>query len=494
MVFDAYEPSAAEAQWTELVRRENPLICGPWRAHNPLGKLLATSADGVLAAPPSSHLLFTDEAGERRRSPIEPLVASLRHPLLCTPGNATLKRLMDKGFIKLPSAQGLRRVGVLKKRAILIDLGAGLYSLGGSAGEPGSIGGGGLYWLINSFRERGVEFDRIFAWEARRLNPATLWGSIPAELVGKFSYFNTPATSAPGGAHNPWRVLASVASPDDYVVVKIDIDHSPTELALVEQARAFIFNHSRLLLGWRRARCCRGAARPAHRCPAARLLRCHPRAWRADPRRRIARSRPHRRALLGAPRHRLARRVPADVGVRARDGLVQDALQRVAARANARGVVRALQADARARDPRAQLGVTPRSGGTMTVCDSSTRPGYCSTSTRGRAATARPAPVLTCQSPVGALTVICIDLDSDRGTAAPQHRHRGGAGGGAVPVTSTMLYAHLRHGHPSSAGQSAGGAPLGTAAHRRRAAAHIPPPARAARRRHLTSNFYLISR
>ena len=273
MVFDAYEPSAAEAQWTELVRRENPLTCGAWTARNPLGQLLAASADGVLAAPPSSHLLFTDEAGERRRSPIEPLVASLRHPLLCAPGNATRERMMDKSFIKLPSAQGLRRVGLLKKRAILIDLGAGLYSSGGSAGEPGSSGGGGLYWLINSFRERGVEFDRIFAWEARRLNPATLWGSIPAELVGKFSYFNTPVTSAPGGAHNPWRVLASVASPDDYVVVKIDIDHSPTELALVEQARAFISNHSRL--GWRRARCCRGAARPSHRRTAARLLRCH---------------------------------------------------------------------------------------------------------------------------------------------------------------------------------------------------------------------------
>ncbi len=235
MRFDAYEPSTAEVQWTGLVRRENPLSCGAWSARSPLGQLLADSADSVLSAPPASHLLFTDDAGVRRRSPIEPLVASLRHPLLCAPGNATRERMMDKGFILLPSINGLRRVGHRARRAILVDLGAGLYASGGSRGEPGSSGGGGLHWLINSFRERGVDFDRIFAWEARRLNPATLWGSIPPELVGKISYFNTPVTSEPGGAHNPWRVLASVATPEDYVAVKIDIDHSPTELALVDQ-------------------------------------------------------------------------------------------------------------------------------------------------------------------------------------------------------------------------------------------------------------------
>ena len=344
MRFDAYEPSAAEVQWTDLVRRENPVSCGAWNAHSPLGQLLAESADGVLSAPPASHLLFTDDAGARRRSPIEPLVASLRHPLLCAPGNATRERVMDKDFLMLPSIHGLRRVG-RARRAILVDLGAGLYASGGSRGEPGSSGGGGLHWLINSFRERGVDFDRIFAWEARRLNPATLWGSIPPELVGKISYFNTPVTSEPGGAHNPWRVLASVATPEDYVAVKIDIDHSPTELALVDQVPP---------RGGAVVVAPRGAVAAAGRTRG----RTDPWPSRADSRRRVARARPHRRALLGTPRHRLARGVPADVAVPAWHGVVEDAIQRVARRSHARGVVRSLQANARARHPRAQLGVT----------------------------------------------------------------------------------------------------------------------------------------
>merc|ERR1719356_463454 len=34
---------------------------------------------------------------------------------------------------------------------------------------------------------------------------------------------------------NPWRVLTEVAKPNDYVIVKLDIDHQATELALVKQ-------------------------------------------------------------------------------------------------------------------------------------------------------------------------------------------------------------------------------------------------------------------
>ena len=62
-----------------------------------------------------------------------------------------------------------------------------------------------------------------------------LWRSMPAELVPKLSYYNTPADARAGAPHNPWRVLAAVAQPSDYVVVKLDVDHQQTELELVEQ-------------------------------------------------------------------------------------------------------------------------------------------------------------------------------------------------------------------------------------------------------------------
>ena len=67
------------------------------------------------------------------------------------------------------------------------------------------------------------------------MKQSDLWRSFPAGLIPKLSYYNTPVVSAVGAHHNPWRVLAHVARPRDYVVVKLDIDNSETELALIEQ-------------------------------------------------------------------------------------------------------------------------------------------------------------------------------------------------------------------------------------------------------------------
>ena len=47
--------------------------------------------------------------------------------------------------------------------------------------------------------------------------------------------YNVPCDATPSASHNPWRVLAAVVTKDDYVVVKVDIDHQRTELALIDQ-------------------------------------------------------------------------------------------------------------------------------------------------------------------------------------------------------------------------------------------------------------------
>ena len=52
------------------------------------------------------------------------------------------------------------------------------------------------------------------------------------------SYFNMPAETAADAKHNPLRTLKAIARREDFVVIKIDIDHSPTELALVQQILA----------------------------------------------------------------------------------------------------------------------------------------------------------------------------------------------------------------------------------------------------------------
>ena len=141
---------------------------------------------------------------------------------------------MDKSHILVPQRADmhrLRRHGGTTGQAILVDLGAGLFS----SGAPGSENGGSLGWFPHKYAQVGVQFDRILAWEARSVSRFALWNSIPPAIVPVLSYFNVPCTANPNASHNPWRVLAAVATKADYVVVKIDIDHQHTELALIDQ-------------------------------------------------------------------------------------------------------------------------------------------------------------------------------------------------------------------------------------------------------------------
>ena len=60
-----------------------------------------------------------------------------------------------------------------------------------------------------------------------------------AHVLNVLSYYNMPVVSTPRAKHNPWRMLRALARVEDLMVVKLDIDHGPTEHeALVEQVRA----------------------------------------------------------------------------------------------------------------------------------------------------------------------------------------------------------------------------------------------------------------
>ena len=56
--------------------------------------------------------------------------------------------------------------------------------------------------------------------------------------MDRISYFNLPVDSTPRSKHNPWRTLRAVAVPRDFVLVKIDIDNSPIEEALIAELLA----------------------------------------------------------------------------------------------------------------------------------------------------------------------------------------------------------------------------------------------------------------
>jgi hypothetical protein len=112
-------------------------------------------------------------------------------------------------------------------RAFLFDLGASTYVEG--------AGGASQSWFVDQFSSRGINFDRILAWEAKPMSDEKIYEAVPPKVVNKLTYFNIPADPSPGAKHNPLRILSEITHPDDFVVLKIDIDRSEIEVPLIHQ-------------------------------------------------------------------------------------------------------------------------------------------------------------------------------------------------------------------------------------------------------------------
>lgn len=164
--------------------------------------------------------------------PLEPLVGFLRHPEAHCPqfpsSRPWVRNVISKDYL-IPAwhAEAWPRG---RTRGLFFDLGASLFHTGN--------GGASMSWFVAQYRMRGISFDRIFAWEAKYYTDATIYATMPLQIVDRISYYNLPANATPGAKHNPWRTLRAVAAQADFVVVKIDIDNTPVEEALLDQLLA----------------------------------------------------------------------------------------------------------------------------------------------------------------------------------------------------------------------------------------------------------------
>ena len=154
---------------------------------------------------------------------IEPLVSFLRHPLYFCPPAVSAVDFLDRSYLHLPLLSQLPDP-LCKKW--FFDAGATIYDTGTGASQS---------WFIDSYRNRGIEFDRIIGWEAVVTDPVTQWNSVPADIKTRTSWFNIPATFAPDDADNPLFHIKQLTKPEDYVVFKLDIDNPVVEIELVQQ-------------------------------------------------------------------------------------------------------------------------------------------------------------------------------------------------------------------------------------------------------------------
>jgi hypothetical protein len=215
------QESASIKAWLEFARQRRPAYRWANKPPNPLEE-----AKEVL-----SFYATLDACTKRALSlePIEPLVGFLRHPEAHCPqfpsARPWVRNVQSKDYLIPAWHSEAWPHG--RTKAFFFDLGASLYHTGS--------GGASMSWFVYQYRLRGIHFDRIFAWEAKFHTDAAIYETMPAPIVDRIAYFNLPVNATPGAKHNPWRTLHAVAAQADFVVVKIDIDNTPVEEALLEQ-------------------------------------------------------------------------------------------------------------------------------------------------------------------------------------------------------------------------------------------------------------------
>ncbi len=179
-----------------------------------------------------------------KKIPIEPLVGFLRHPFFHCFKNLDVERKVykeDKDYIIVTHSDEVFPVSKIKANsssAFLFDLGANLYDgwqMTSRRFIPGSMS---TKWFFEAYNITGIVFDRILCWESSPLEPFKIFRRIPRSVLGKISYYNTPVTAEKDSSFNPLSILKDVATNDDFVVIKIDIDAPLLEIPLIHQIMA----------------------------------------------------------------------------------------------------------------------------------------------------------------------------------------------------------------------------------------------------------------
>jgi hypothetical protein len=94
--------------------------------------------------------------------------------------------------------------------------------------------------LFKELYERNcITFDHIYAWEAVAYNQSLWWRDVPVDVRSRLSFYNVPIDESAGakGDASFLNKLRATARPEDFVVLKVDVDGGP-ELPIVEEIAA----------------------------------------------------------------------------------------------------------------------------------------------------------------------------------------------------------------------------------------------------------------
>ncbi len=229
--FQQYVPSALELHWTKNILSLQDSVCLHSNQDDPVSmaqwvqEAHQSSISRLKVLPKSvfSHFVYQNNCtGETSVDYIEPLAGILRHPYFCLMGS---QYVVDKDYLVLSWNVSSRQSA--KTKAYLFDMGASLYDDG--------AGGASQSWLISQFERMGLHWNGVFAYESHVYEPSDVFSRIPKHIKPLYHWYNIPVSAELQHADNVWEHIKAVALPEDYVVVKLDIDNTPLEEELVRQ-------------------------------------------------------------------------------------------------------------------------------------------------------------------------------------------------------------------------------------------------------------------
>jgi len=168
-----------------------------------------------------------------RQGYMEPLVPPLRHPDMCLPDNKLGAYVATMDYMIEDFGHICRNVLNRNMRTVFIDMGACYKFEHSTNNNPVQA-----IKAIEKYRHNGIHFDHIYAYEVRELKTEDVYASIPDHMKGPLHWINMPVSPEEGHDDNPWTMLKKNFRPDDFIVVKLDIDTPSVEMPLFQQLLA----------------------------------------------------------------------------------------------------------------------------------------------------------------------------------------------------------------------------------------------------------------
>lgn len=88
------------------------------------------------------------------------------------------------------------------------------------------------------YKQLGISFDKVFAWEKNLLNPISYWGKVPVKWHPYWTLFNIPigtTSNHTSKAPSPLKLVQQFAKRGDFISFKLDVDHVEIELGLAHE-------------------------------------------------------------------------------------------------------------------------------------------------------------------------------------------------------------------------------------------------------------------